>query len=148
MINKNTSLLKDATSILYGIASILASVSFILKKETPRNFGFITLAIFLLLEGIASSLDVFISNDYPTVLFTLLGIISLASGLFFISQREIWKDKNIGFLMLSCFLISISLAYFNVTNPDLLHPFLIISAIFAFSAAGFFFRRKEQPQPL
>jgi len=41
-----TGSLKDATSILYGIASILAGVSFILIKELPRNFGFITLAIF------------------------------------------------------------------------------------------------------
>lgn len=136
-------LLIDAASILYGIASILAGVSFILKEETPRNFGFITLVSFLLLEGIAASLDVFIPDDYPPVLLTLLGMISLASGIFFVSRREIWK--NPGFMLVSGYLISISLAFFltNLADLTVAKTFVIIAAVFAVLAAVVFFLRKE-----
>jgi len=77
-----TGSLKDATSILYGIASILAGVSFILIKELPRNFGFITLAIFLLLDGINVERIAINNSDYPLYYFTLIGIIALVSGVF------------------------------------------------------------------
>lgn len=125
--------------IIYGIAGILLGIFFILRKEIPRNFGFITLVSFLFLDGIQVELYPFFS-DYPLNLFTLSGIIALASGTFFISQRE--TLKNLGFIMLSGSLISISLAYFSITNEPIFIPFSIISGFFSFLAAVFLFLGK------
>jgi len=122
--------------VIYGIASILVGIFFILRKEVPRNFGFMTGALFLFLDGIQVELFPLISN-YPIHFFTLTGIIALASGTYFISQRETWK--NLGFMMLSGSLISISFAYFSITNEILYIPFLIISGFFSFLAAVFLF---------
>jgi hypothetical protein len=134
-------LLETAASIFYGIASILAGVSFILRKETPKNFGFIALTIFLFLDGITIELSAFNPNYPPYLLFTLSGIISLSSGIFFVSRREIWT--NLGFMMVSGYLISTSLAYFGIMNLTIFNTFLIISAIFALLAAITFFRRNN-----
>jgi hypothetical protein len=129
--------LKNTSYLFYGIAGVFVGISFIAKKEIPRNFGFITLAVFAFLDGINTELDALLGG-YPIDLFSLLGAISLSSGIFFISQREIWENKNVGFMMLSGYLISLGLAYFGI----MLYPFLIIAAIFALLAAVFFFLRK------
>ena len=105
--------LKDTSFILYGIAGVFVGISFISKKEIPRNLGFITFAVFAFLDGINAELYAFL-GDYPINLFLLLGAISLTSGIFFISQREIWKNKIIGFMMLSGYLIALGFAYFDV----------------------------------
>jgi hypothetical protein len=135
----NLSDLKNTSFILYGIAGVFVVISFIYKKEIPRNFGFITLALFALLDGINAALYAFL-GDYPMDLFPLLGALSLSSAIFFISQREIWENKNTGFIMLSGYLIALSLASFDIVDYYLA---LIIAAIFALLAAVFFFRRKE-----
>jgi hypothetical protein len=129
--------LKDTSFILYGIAGVFIGISFISKKEIPRNLGFITFAVFAFLDGIYAGLYAFL-GDYPIDLFSLLGAISLTSGIFFISQREIWENKNFGFMMLSGFLIALGFAYFDI----MFYPFLIIAAIFALLGAVFFFRRR------
>jgi hypothetical protein len=134
-----------ASWILYGTAAILTGISFIVKKEIPRNFGFITLAIFLLLDGI-NILRIAFNSDYPLYYFTLGGIFALVSGIFFISQKETWK--NFGFIMSSGSLIMISAANMNVNSQDLNYTFLIISTLFAVPAAVFFFLRKERSQSL
>jgi len=123
--------------LFYGIAGVFVGISFISKKEVPRNFGFITLAVFAFLDGINAGIYAFFSY-YPINLLPLLGAISLVSSIFFISQREIWENKNIGFIMLSGYLIFLSLAYSDI----MVYPALIISAIFALLAAVFFFLRK------
>ena len=138
----NLSDLKNTSFILYGIAGVFVVISFIYKKEIPRNFGFITLALFALLDGINAALYAFL-GDYPMDLSSLLGAISLSSGIFFISQREIWEKKNVGFIMLSGYLIALSLASFGIVD---FYPALVIAGIFALLAAVFFFRRKEQSQ--
>jgi len=135
--------LKNATFILYGIAGVFVGISFISKKEIPRNLGFITLALFAFLDGINAEQYAFL-DDYKIDLFALLAAISLTSGIFFISQREVWEKKNVGFMMLSGYLIALGFANFDI----MLYPSLVIAAIFAVLAAVFFFRRKEQPQPL
>jgi hypothetical protein len=132
--------LQDVSLILGGAAGISAAVVFILKKEVPRNLGFITLAIFLLLDGINIVLYAFIS-EYPLYLFVLTGIFSLLSGIYFVFRRQILK--NLGFLTLSGYLISISFAYyFSMWDFTIHQAFLIISAIFALLSAVFFFSRK------
>ena len=115
----------------YGIAGIVFGVFSIRKKQILRNFGFITLAAFSFLTGLNA--EIYVLNS-SIDLFPLLGFISLASGVFFISQRDVWKNKSIGFLALAGCLIAISLAFFGISY----HAFLIIAAIFALTAAMFF----------
>ena len=130
--------LKEPTFTLYAIVGIVVGVSFIRKKEMLGSFGFIALAAFSFLDGIYAGIYAF-KGYYPLdVIFPLLGIISLSSGVFFISQQEIWTNKNIGFMALIGYLMAISLAYFGIMHTT----FLMISGIFALIAAGFFFLRK------
>ncbi len=136
LINLSDSL-KETSFMLYGIAGVFVGISFISKKEIPRNLGFITFAVFAFLDGINVELYAFL-GDYPIDLFSLLGTLSLTSGIFFISQREIWKNKIIGFMMLSGFLIMRGFANFDI----MLYPSLIIAAIFALLGAVYFFRRR------
>ena len=134
--------LKDAIFMLYGIAGVFVGVSLISRKEIPRNFGFITLGAFAFLDGIGTALYTFIYYESKEFMF-LLGTISLSSGLFFISQREIWGRRNIAFILLSGYLIAAAVARFiRPDSWDLAHLFLIVSALFAVPAAVSFFLRK------
>jgi drug/metabolite transporter (DMT)-like permease len=126
---------------LYGLASISTGITFILKKEIPRNFGFVTLAIFLFLDGIITVLYAFNSDAPPHLLTALTGIIPLFSGIYFIFQRQILK--NVGFLSLCGYLISIGLAYFFIIQDEFwFKTFLVVAGIFALLAVISFFRRK------
>jgi hypothetical protein len=129
----------DILWVLLGIADILVGISFILKKEIPRNFGFITLAISSFLNGIIVELIAFTSN-FPQSLFTFPALMSLSSGIFFAFQRE--TRKNFGFIMLSGYLISLSIAQIAIYISVINNTFLIISVLFALPAAIFFFRSK------
>jgi uncharacterized caspase-like protein len=120
----------------YAITALLVGVFFIARKEVPRNFGFITLASFFFLDGINGLFYVF-NPDMPLLLISLTGFISLASGTFFVSQRETWK--NLGFIMLSGALISVSIAYFDIANLDIYSTFSTINGFFAILAAVFIF---------
>jgi hypothetical protein len=127
--------------ILYGLASISAGIAFILKKEIPRNFGFITLAIFLFLDGIITALYTFNSDSPPHLLTALTGLLPLFSGIYFIFQRQILK--NVGFFILSISLISIGLAYFFIIQDQVwFKTFLVVADVFALLAVVSFFRRK------
>jgi hypothetical protein len=125
--------------ILYGIAAILAGASLVLKKEAWRNFGFVSLAIFLFLDGV-TTLVYFFNSEYPTYLIRLSVIFSLGSGFYFLFWRQVLK--NTGFLMLAGYLISVSVAYFFLADAPLFKTFLVISTIFALPAAVLFFVRK------
>jgi hypothetical protein len=130
--------------ILYGIVGIVAGVSLFLKKEASRNFGFITLAIFLLLNGIIVEMFA-LKNDYPTYFFLIPGMISLLSGMFIIFQRETWK--HLRYILLSGYLIFASVVYFGVSQNYVSNAFSI-RAIFALLAAVFFILRKERSPTL
>jgi hypothetical protein len=125
--------------ILYGISVILTSISFILRNETPRNFGFIALAIFALFDGINVERLAF-NTDYPLYYFILNGIMALVAGVFFISQKETWK--NFGFIMASGYLILTGLAGLAVYDIPVNNILLVVSAFFALPAATFFLLRK------
>ena len=102
--------------ILCGIATILTGVSFALKREMPMSFGFITLAVFLLADGIAALLYA-LKPDAPLyILYPYIAVISLACAIYFVFQK--WVLKNIGFLMLSGYLISAGLSYFFIRGPS------------------------------
>ena len=125
--------------ILTGIASILVGVFTILKKELSGNFGFIAFAIFAVLNGIIAALDA-LSSDFQTHFYTVPGVMALLAGMFFVSQRETWK--HLRYMMLSGFLIFVSLVYFGLDEVNGTYIFSIISAIFALLAGIFFFLRK------
>ena len=126
--------------ILYGIAAILAGLSFALKKDMPRSFGFIALAVFLFVHGITAILYVFMPDSPLFVLYPYMAVIPLACAIYFIFQK--WVLKNFGFLMLSGYLISTGLCYFFIEDLLIYKPFLVISAIFALPAAVLLFLRK------
>jgi hypothetical protein len=128
------------TLILYFIAAILAGVSFALKKDMPRNFGFIALAVFLFADGITAMLYTFMPDTPIYILYPYLAVISLACAIYFVFQK--WVLKNIGFLMLSGSLISTGLSYFFIEDLLIYKPFIMISAIFALPAAVLLFLRK------
>lgn len=125
--------------ILYGAAAIPTAISFIVKKEVPRNFGFITLAVFLLLDGI--NVELFAYNEnYPLYFFILNGITALVCAIYFVSQKETWK--NFGFIMLSGYLIMTGLAGLASGRGDIVFTLLFIAGLFAIPAAGYFFLRE------
>ena len=126
--------------ILYGISAILTSLSFLLNRELPRNFGFITLALFLLFDGINVERLAF-NSEYPLYYFTLNAIMALVSGSFFVFQKETWK--NFGFSMLAGYLLLTGAASSMVYATELHHTLLVISAFFAVPAAVFFLLRKS-----
>jgi len=133
-------LLVNASWILYGFVSVLAGASFIRTKDVSRNFGFVALAIFLLLNGIIVELLFALNPDAALYFFLVPGMMALLSGMFFISQRDTWK--NFRYIMLSGYLIFVSLVYFGVDEYYGSNTFSIITAIFAVLAAVFFFLRK------
>jgi hypothetical protein len=124
--------------IFLGIADILVGISFVLKKEIPRNIGFITLATSLFLDGIIIELIAFNSDYFSQSLFVYPGLISLSSGIFFAFQRE--TRKNFGFILLSGYLISLSLAQITANQSSLEDIFFNIAALLALPAAFFLFR--------
>jgi hypothetical protein len=130
---------KDIFTILGGIANILVSLAFLARKEIPRNFGFIALAFASFLNGIFTEFDYF-TSDFSLSLFSIPALLSLSSGLFFITQEETRKDFK--FIALSGFLISVSVIQIAREISVIYNSFLIISALFALAAAIFFFRGK------
>ena len=127
---------------LYGISAIITSIFFFLKKDVPRTFGFINLTVFMFLDGINVEIFAFNPDSFPRSYFAVNGIIALASGIFFATKRQTWK--NFGFIMLSGYLIMTAAAGINAHDDSLAALFLGISILFATPAAVFFFLRKEQ----
>ena len=121
---------------LYGVVAALTGLLLFLKKDVPKNFGFIMLAVFLILDGINVERFIYDSN-FLLYFFAVNGIFAVVSGLFFIARKEVWK--NFGFLMLSGYLISTGAAGITSYNPELSLTFLVISTFFAIPAAFFFF---------
>lgn len=128
---------------LYGIAAILVSISIFLKKDIPRNAGFVSLAIFLFFDGI-NVVRLAFNADYPLFYFTANSVMALISGIFFLSQRETWQ--NFGFILLSGYLITNGASNVVLYDTSVDRVLYILAAIFAIPAAVFFFLRKEQSQ--
>lgn len=133
------SALNNTAWTLHGILSILAGICFFLIKGTPRNFGFVSLAIYLFLNGLIVELFAY-NSDFSTYLFLIPGTVSLLSGVFFVSHRETWK--HLRYIMLTCYLIVLGLVYFGIDVVYETYTFSIMAAICALLAALFFFLRK------
>jgi uncharacterized caspase-like protein len=129
----------NASAIITAAASLWVGVSFILKKDAPRNFGFIALAIFAVLNGIIVIIFT-VNPDFPTHFFTVPGIMSLLAGMFFVFQRETWK--HLRYIILSGFLIFVSPVYFGIDEAMGTHIFSIIAISFALLSGILFFLRK------
>ena len=138
-ITSISSSLRDTAWTLLGIMSILAGISFFLIKGVPRNFGFVTLAIFLILNGIVIELFAY-DSEFSPYFFHIPGTLSLLPTVFFVSQRE--TRKYLRYIMLSGYLIFVGLVYFGADNVYSTPTFSIIATIFALLAAVFFFLRK------
>ncbi|HJS19778.1 MAG TPA: caspase family protein [Anaerolineales bacterium] len=126
--------------ILYGITAIPAGISFFVKKDLPRNFGMVSLAVFLILDGINVE-GLVINEYYPLYLFTANAIPALASGIYFLARKETWRD--FGFLMLSVYLVTNAGAGILVydSGGDMNRAFALLASLFAVLAAGSFLIR-------
>jgi hypothetical protein len=116
-----------------GILGILAGVSFMLSKETPKNFGFITLAGSLLLWGLNLELMGILSYSF----YLLSGILAFLAVIFLIIRREM--SMNVGFILAASFQIWLLISGF------LSFPYAVdslVSGILAISAAVFLLVRK------
>ena len=118
--------------ILYGIFAILVSLSLLPNTYLQRNFGFITLAIFLFFDGI-NVIRLAFNSDYPLYYFTLNGILAMVAGIFWGFQKETWKD--FGFIMLCGYLIVIGASSIVLYDTDVDRVMFIVSILFAVPAA-------------
>ena len=130
---------KDIFTILFGIAAIFVSIAYLVRKEIPRNFGFIALAFSSFLFGIFIEFNQF-TSDFPISLYSIPALLSISSGLFFMTQKETRKDFK--FIMLSGFLILVSIAQIAGDISSINNTFSVIAALFALVTAIFFFRDK------
>jgi hypothetical protein len=129
----------DLFTILLGAANIFVGIAFFLNKEIPRNLGFITLAVSTVLYGIMIEINYFTDN-FSGAYFSIPALLSLSSGIFFASQRETRRDVR--FILLSGFLIALSVAQIIIDISGLYNAFSIIAALLAIAAAIFFLRGK------
>lgn len=127
------------TWALYGAAAILTGLSFFLRRDVPRNIGFITLALFLTIDGVNVAL-LASDSEFPLYYFALNAMVGLVPGIFFALQKATWK--NLGLILLTGYILSNSIAGLLVYNSDRSSIFLIVSSVFAIPAAVIFLARK------
>lgn len=94
----------DVIWIFLGLADISVGISFVLKKEIPRNIGFITLATSLFLDGIIIELIALNSDYFPQSLFVYPGLLSLSSGIFLLSKEKRGKTSDSFYSLVTSFL--------------------------------------------
>ena len=131
--------LESPTVALSGIASIFVGLSVFRIKETPKSFGFVALAIFLVSNGLVFELFA-LNPNVPSYHFLVPAMMALLAGAFFVSQKATWKSFS--YIALSGYLIFVSSVYFGLGEFLGTNIFSIITAIFALLAAMFFIVRK------
>ena len=127
---------------LYAITGSLAGVSFFIVRDIPRNFGFISLAISLVLEAVI--LVQLALEQEPSRIYQMTAALpALASGLFFLLHRETWG--SFGYLLLAGMLLMVGVV--GVLDYsygwEFTAPSLMIAALFAAPAAVFFLIRRK-----
>ncbi len=118
--------------ILYGVTAILFGITLLSNREIPKNFGFITLALFMLFDGFNVERLAF-DSEYPLYFFTLNGIFALLAGTYWAFQKETWKSFPL--IMLCGGLIVIGAAGFFVYEEEINTAMLAISVLFSVPAA-------------
>lgn len=124
---------------LYGISAIITGIFFFLKKDVPRTFSFITLAVFLVLDGINVERVVY-DSSFQYYFFSINGLIAVAAGIFFAFRKETWK--HFGFIMLSIYLFLTGLSGVTTYQSDVSFNFLAVSILFSVPAAIYFLVRR------
>jgi uncharacterized caspase-like protein len=124
--------------LLYGLSSIAISLS-LLKKDMPRNIGFIALATLLLLDGIDVGIAA-INPDFPMAGFALNGMTALVAGFYLILQKQIRADFS--FLILSALILLLGVAGITIYVSEANKVFLALSIPFAIvTVIAFWVRR-------
>jgi hypothetical protein len=80
----------------------------------------------------------YFTPDFTLSYFSIAALLSLSSGIFFASQQETRRDVR--FMLLSGFLIVLSVAQIVIDLSGVYNAFSIIAALLAIPAAIFFLR--------
>jgi hypothetical protein len=134
--------LLQIAGFLFALTAVLAGVLFFVGKDMPRNFGFVSLAVFLVLDGV-DAIQLVLELDPYTIYGMIAALPALASGLFFLFQRETWR--SFGFLLLAGYLVMRGVVgVLDYTYGwESFVPGLTIAALFAILAAAFLLFRKK-----
>ena len=124
---------------LYGILAIITGLFFFLKKDVARTFGFIALAVNLVLDGINVERFLY-DSSFQNYFFSINGLIAITAGIFFASQKE--TRRNFGLIMLSIYLFLTGLSGVTTYQSDVSLNFLAVSILFSVPAAIFFLVRR------
>jgi hypothetical protein len=82
----------------------------------------------------------YFTDSFTMSYFSIPALLSLSSGIFFASQEETRKDVR--FMLLSAFLITLSVAHIGIDISGIYDAFSKIAALIAIPAAIFFLRGK------
>ncbi|HEX5941882.1 MAG TPA: caspase family protein [Anaerolineales bacterium] len=127
----------------YGILAIFAGIAF-WRTRPARNFGWTTLALFLLIDGINTALLGIAPYDFPLYFFAFGGVLAWASGMFFAFHQETWRTLRL--ILLTGYLLAVGLANFVAYDTSVSSVVLIISALFGIPAAiAFLLQRQSLP---
>lgn len=127
----------------YGILAIFAGIAF-WRTRPVRNFGWTTLALFLLIDGINTALLGIAPYDFPLYFFAFGGVLAWASGMFFAFHQETWRTLRL--ILLTGYLLAVGLANFVAYDTSVSSVVLIISALFGIPAAiAFLLQRQSLP---
>ena len=124
---------------LYGILAIITGLFFFLKKDVARTFGFIALAVNLVLDGINVEWFIY-DSSFQNYFFSISGLMAITAGIFLAFQKETWR--NFGFIMLSIYLFLTGLGGVTTYQSDISLNFLAVSILFSVPAAIFFLVRR------
>lgn len=125
---------------LYALAAFVTGVSFFMVRNIPRNFGFISLAVFLILDAVNVTQLAFEMSP-PMSYFMINALPAFAAAIFFLAQRETWR--NAGFLLLSGYLVMNGLAGVYAFDWEINRAFLTIASFLALPAAVVILLRKN-----
>jgi hypothetical protein len=123
--------------VAYGILAVLAGLSF-WRQRTVWNFGWILLALFLLVDGVTTGLLGLSPSpdEYPLYYFSIGGTLACAACMFFAFHRETWKALHL--VLLTGYLLAAGLANLAVYETSSNPIILIVPALFGIAAAAVF----------
>jgi hypothetical protein len=117
----------------YGLLAVLAGLSFWLQRAV-WNFGWIALAILLLVDGVNTGLLGFAPDEYPLYYFSIGGILAWAAAMFFAFHLETWKAVPL--VLLTGYLLALGLANISAYDTSSNPLVLVIAALFGLATAA------------
>jgi hypothetical protein len=125
----------------YGILAFLAGLSF-WQKGNVRNFGWIVLALFLLVDGINTARLGLAPYEYPLHNFAFGGIFAWSAGMFFAFHKETWRTFRL--VPLTGYLLAVGLANFSAFDPS---PAVLVTCAFFGTPAAVVFLLQRYSSP-